>query len=144
MKRWSAVPEDIRAVGESLLKRENQGEVALLGTINGRGDPALSPVCPIFADDAIFVLISKDTPKHQHLLANPRYALHAQVGADDLEFQISGDCRFIEDTGERGAVIDAIPFPDFDPSDPIVELLIEHALTVTWMDGRNKNTWKSE
>lgn len=45
---------------------------------------------------------------------------------------------------EHDRVVAAIPFPSFNASDPIFELLLERALTVTWTKpatrGR-KSTW---
>ncbi|MCZ6502220.1 MAG: hypothetical protein O6945_06880, partial [Gammaproteobacteria bacterium] len=72
------------------------------------------------------------TPKKHHLRCNRSYALHAQVGADDLEFQIKGSVREVGAEDERQRVNASIPFSSYDESDPIFELLIERALTVSW------------
>ena len=147
MHQWRELAElspRITEVGESLLRRDDQGEVALLATVNPVGDAAIAPVCPIFTGTGIYLLISAQTPKHQHLKDHGNYALHAQVGADDLEFQISGVAREIMEDELRQVVIEAIPFPDFDRNDPIFELLIKRALTVTWSAGKPvKSTWRS-
>ncbi len=141
---WKSVGFDIREVGEKLLRKQSQGEVALLATINSQGRPAIAPVCPIFTDDGVFVLVGKNTPKYQHLLKNPGYALHAQVGADDLEFQISGQGQFIGANHDRSQILAAISFPSFDETDPIIELLVSRALVVRWVDGKmQKHSWTS-
>ncbi len=132
---WSdfrrAAPE-IAGVGRRLLHHPEHGEVAILAT-TARGDaPRVAPVCPVFTDQGMYVLASAATPKVAQLRRDPRYALHAQVGADDLEFQVSGRVRVVDSTAERSEVLAAVPFESFDREDPIFELLIGRALTVTW------------
>lgn len=133
--RWSefsrAAP-DIAAIGRRLLYHPDRGEVAILATVDRSGTPRVAPVCPVFAGAGLYVLASAGTPKVPQLRRDPRYALHAQVGADDLEFQIAGRARLLTSTAERAEVLDAVPFDSFDPDDPIFELLIGSALAVTW------------
>ena len=76
---------------------------------------------------------------------NGSYALHALLGADDLEFQTAGTVRVVEAKGERSEVISAIPFPSFDATDPIFELLVARALTVIWPEPgmKKKHAWTS-
>ncbi len=133
--RWHEFTEAEPAmaeVGLSLLYRENQGEVAILATVDERGRPRVAPVSPIFCEGGLYLSVGAHTPKARHLQHNGLYALHALVGADDLEFQISGSVREIDNGAEHERVVAAIPFPSFDASDPIFELLLERALTVTW------------
>jgi hypothetical protein len=118
--------------GKRLLFRADRGEVAILATVDAAGKPHVAPVSPIFCGDGVYLSVGPHTPKARHLAANGRYALHALVGADDLEFQMSGAARKVTTASERDAVVSAIPFPSFDPSDPIFELLIDHAVVVTW------------
>jgi hypothetical protein len=62
------------------------------------------------------------------------------VGSDDTEFQIRGNVEeIIGQTARRQVFVD-IPFPAWDPDDPVVELLIESALSVTWQDGVSRKT----
>ncbi|MEQ8859205.1 MAG: pyridoxamine 5'-phosphate oxidase family protein [Pseudomonadales bacterium] len=149
MITWSefetAAP-DIARTGRSLLDHPGRGEVAILATVDLQGRPRLSPVCPIFCHSGVYLSVGAHTPKSGHLQRDGRYALHAQVGADDLEFQISGMARLVESKVERDAVVAAIPFPSFDASDPIVELLIDRALVVTWPDRTTrgvKTVWRA-
>lgn len=145
--RWGhfeAAAAELAAVGRQLLHRPDRGEVGILATLDDRGRPRLAPVCPIFIGEGIYLSVGAHTPKFGDLQRNPAYALHAQVGADDLEFQIRGDARQVEDRAERANVIAAIPFPSYNPSDPIFELLIRRALVVTWTEGatgRQKQIW---
>ena len=133
--RWSefyrAAP-DIAAMGRRLLYRPDRGEVAILATVDRRGAPRVAPVCPVFNEAGLYVLASAGTPKVPQLTRDPRYALHAQVGADDLEFQIAGRARLLTSAAERAEVLDAVPFDSFDPEDPIFELLIRSGIAVTW------------
>lgn len=123
---------DIAAVGRRLLYHPDRGEVAILATVDRRGAPRVAPVCPVFTRAGLYVLASAGTPKVIELQRDPRYALHAQVGADDLEFQIAGRSRLLTSAAERAEVLDAVPFDSFDPEDPIFELLIGSGIAVSW------------
>ena len=123
---------NISRIGKQLLYSPERGEVAILATVDGTGKPHVVPVSPIFCGEGIYLSAGSHTPKVRHLESNGRYALHALVGADDLEFQIAGTVRRLDSTAEHDAVVSAIPFPSYDANDPIYELLIERALSVTW------------
>ncbi len=145
--RWhefeQAAP-NISRIGKRLLYNPNRGEVGILATVDGSGRPCVAPVCPIFCEEGIYLSAGSHTPKVRHLESNGLYALHALVGADDLEFQIAGTVRRVESSVEHDAVVSAIPFPSYDASDPIYELSIERALSVTWPEPStrgNKETW---
>ena len=146
MARWSdltrAAP-DLAATGKRLLFGSQGTEVALLATVDTAGYPRMAPVCPIFAGEGLYVLVGAATPKHAHLASNGRFCLHAQVGADDLEFQIRGHARRVEDPDEKQRVLEAIRFPSFDPNDPLFELELTRCLAVTWPapGQRKKETW---
>ena len=116
--RWSEFAADAPAlaeVGRQLLWRPDQGIAAILATESSAG-PGVAPVCPIFALDGVYLLVGPATPKHRQLRRSGRYALHAPVGADDLEFQISGRARLVQSAETRNAVLAAIPFPSFNPA----------------------------
>ena len=147
---WSeferAAPE-LAAVGRELLYRPDCGEVGILATVDAAGSPRVAPVCPIFSDAGIYLSVRAHTPKCRHLKGDGRYALHALVGGDDLEFQISGRVRLVGDADERRRVIAAIPFPSFGVDDPIFELEIERALVVSWPEGGergDKRAWSAD
>ena len=150
MVRWGefkASAPELVAVGEKLLYRPDRGEVAILATVNSAGRPCVAPVSPIFCAPGMYLSVGAHTPKLKHLRASGRYALHAMVGADDLEFQISGPVRAIDPGEEHDAVVAAIPFPSFDASDPMFELLIERAVVVTWPERAprgEKRVWRAE
>ena len=113
--------------------------------MDGTGKPRVAPVCPIFCAAGIYLSIGAHTPKLTHLRANGSFALHALVGADDREFQISGSVRPVTTGAERDAVVAAIPFPSFDADDPLFELLLERAVAVTWSEtGSAKQVWRAD
>jgi hypothetical protein len=58
--------------------------------------------------------------------------LHAFLGKNDEEFQVSGFSAEIVDPGERVAVHEAIPYGAFKKDDPIFRLTIERALWISW------------
>ena len=129
--RWDDFAEHapaIAEVGKSLLFRVGQGEVGILATV----DPHVASVCPIFTAVGSHLSVSDTTPKLAHLRSAGRYALHAMVGADDLEFQIRRRVREVEEAAEKRGVHAAIQFDSYDPQHPIFELLIAYALCVTW------------
>lgn len=132
-----ASPE-ISALGEQLLYNPNAGEVAILATVDSVNRPWVAPFCPIFTDSGLYLLAAAHTPKAHHLQKNSAYSLHALLGADDLEFQVAGTARTVSSDEERSEVIAAIPLPSFDASDPIFELQIARALTVTWPEPGKK------
>jgi general stress protein 26 len=122
-------------VGRKHLYNPDQGDVGLLATVTANGLPAIAPVCAIFSGGGVYLLVAAASPKRRHLDQNSAYALHAQIDADDEEFRISGHAVLITDEPTRRQVLADIPFPSFDPEDPIYELLTQNALLVTWSEG---------
>ena len=131
-KEFEAAAPAIAGVGKRLLYHPERGEVGILASVDAHGRPRVAPVCPIFCNEGVYLSVGAHTPKARHLKENGAYALHALVGADDLEFQMSGSARLVEEASEHREVVAAIPFPSFDASDPMFELLIDRALVVTW------------
>lgn len=146
MLRWDELADlqpELATAGKRLLYHPDHGEVGLLATLDRLGAPRLAPVCPIFASRGIYLLIGAGTPKRQDIDRNPRYALHAQIGASDEEFQIRGHASAVEEPAQIRAVLNAITFSSYDPEDPLYELRISQALWVTWQDGAAaKHSWR--
>lgn len=137
---------EIAQIGKDLFYHPDRGMVAILATADHRGRPHVAPVSPIFCDRGIYLSVGAHTPKVRDFRSNGHYAMHARVGSDDLGFQITGPVRPVESAEERDAVVSAIPFPSFEKSDPIFELLIDRAVVVTWPErttrGR-KSVWSA-
>jgi hypothetical protein len=106
--------------------------IGFLATVSARGAPHLSPVCPIFAGEHLYLSAGAHTPKAADLRDTGLYVLHAFLAAHDEELQLAGRALEVHDPAERAAVHAAIPFAAFKPADPIFRLRIERALWVHW------------
>lgn len=110
--------------------------IGFLATSSVDATPHLSPVCPVFCGDHLYVSAGARTPKARDLSASPTrsgaYVLHAFLGAHDEEFQVAGRAALVDDPAERSAVHEAIPFAAFQRDDPIFRLEIERSLHVYW------------
>jgi hypothetical protein len=135
MSSWSefalAAP-DFAATGRRLLVGSDGVAIAFLATANAEARPHLSPVCPIFCGDDLFLSAGGKTPKVRDLRENGAYTLHAFLAENDEEFQLAGSATEVVDAEARAAVHSAIPFPSFDETDPIFRFDIEGALWVFW------------
>lgn len=135
MVSWSRLEQrapDLGAAGRRLLIGADGVAIGFLASVGPRGAPHLSPVCPIFAGDDVYVSAPTRTPKVADLRAASHYVLHAMLGASDEEFQIAGRAREVTDAPERAAVHAAIRFAAFEREHPIFRLSIERALWVYW------------
>jgi hypothetical protein len=127
----SGAPE-FSAAGRRLMVGEDGVAIAFLATAGRHGGPHLSPVCPIFCGSDLYLSAGERTPKVRDLREGKCYVLHAFLGEHDEEFQIAGRATEVTDASERRAVHDAIPFPAFEPEDPIFRLSVQRALWVFW------------
>ncbi len=135
MSTWARFRLDcpkLEEAGRRLLIGEDGVAIAFLATSNAAGIPHLSPVCPIFTHDALYLSAASQSPKVRDLRSNGEFALHAFLGESDEEFQVSGRAEETTDPSERAAVHDAILFPSFDRAHPIFRLSIDRALWVHW------------
>jgi hypothetical protein len=126
-----AAPE-FAAAGRRLLVGEDGVAIGFLATGGFAGPPHLSPVCPIFSGDHLYLSAGANTPKVRDLRDSHGYALHAFLGQNDEEFQIRGSVQEVTSPAERWAVHEAIPFPAFDVEDPIFQLAVAGCLWVSW------------
>lgn len=126
-----AAPE-LAAAGRGRLVGSDGVAIGFLASVSARSRPHLSPVCPIFCGDDLYLSAGAHTPKAADLRASRAYALHAFLGANDEEFQIAGRATEVGDDAERARVHAAIPFAAFKRTDPIFRLDVERALWVYW------------
>lgn len=126
-----AAPE-FGAAGRRRLVGGDGVAIGFFASVGERSRPHLSPVCPIFCGDDLYVSAGAHTPKVADLRATRAYVLHAFLGANDEEFQIAGSATEADDEAERAAVHAAIPFGSFKRGDPIFRLGVERALWVYW------------
>ncbi len=129
---FEASAPDFAAAGRRLLIGPDGVAIGFLACVSARGLPHLSPVCPIFCGDRLYLSVGAHTPKAADLREAGVYVLHAFLGARDEEFQVAGRALRVEDRSERSAVHAAIRFAAFQESDPIFRLSIDRALWVYW------------
>ena len=118
--------------GARLLFGAEGAAVAYLATADAEGTPHVGPVCPVFSRGRLYLVAAGGTPKVQDLRTGGAFALHAPLGERDEEFQLGGRAREVVDQSERAAVQADIPFPSWNPADPIFELRVGRALHVVW------------
>ena len=126
-----AAPE-LGAAGRRRLVGSDGVAIGFFASVGARLRLHLSPVCPIFCGDELYLSAGAHTPKVADLRATRAYVLHAFLGANDEEFQVAGRVTEVDDESERAAVHAAIPFGAFKRSDPIFRLGVERALGVYW------------
>ena len=126
-----AAPEFGEA-GRRLLIGADGVAIGFVASVGAGAVPHLSPVCPIFCGQHLYLSAGAATPKAADFRITGRYVLHALLAANDEEFQVAGRAAEVGDQAERAAVHQAIPFQAFQRSDPIFRLSIERALWVFW------------
>ncbi len=107
--------------------------IGFLATVSKDGRPRMAPVCPIFTTEGLYLSASRKTPKCFDLINDGRFVLHAFLGENDEEFQLSGNARLITDTEERSYAHSLITF-QFDPDDDLFELMMDRALWAYWIN----------
>lgn len=135
MASWAEFEREAPEFGKAgcrLLIGQDGVAIGFLASASTRSIPHLSPVCPIFCGQHLYLSAGAHTPKVADLRAVGVYVLHAFLGANDEEFQVSGRATEVEDPEERTAVHAAIPFAAFKRTDPIFRLSVDRALWVHW------------
>jgi hypothetical protein len=132
---WSAFEAsapDFGAAARRLFIGADGVAIGFMATVSARGAPHLSPVCPIFAGEELYLSAGAHTPKATDLRGSGVYVLHAFLAPQDEELQLAGRALEVHDAGERAAAHAAIPFAAFETRDPIFRLAIDRALWVYW------------
>lgn len=130
--KFEASAPELAAAGRRRLVGEDGVAIGFFATVGVKGVPRLSPVCPIFSGGHLYLSAGAHTPKVADLRRAKTYALHAFLGANDEEFQVSGNATEVEDPAERAVVHAAIRFAAFKKTDPIFRLSVERVLWVYW------------
>ena len=76
---FAASARELARAGRALITQFQVG-LAFLATVRKGGAPRLHPVCPVFSDQHLFVLIVPTSPKCDDLLRDGRYALQSLSG----------------------------------------------------------------
>jgi hypothetical protein len=131
-KEFHAAAPELADVGQTQLNQFGVG-LAFLGTVRGDGGPRVHPVCPVFSDGGLFVLITPASPKRDDLLRDGRFALQAfpqpKPGSD--EFYVAGRARLVSDAKTRARVLrDAKHMAD--ASELLFELLVDRVMHTKW------------
>src|SRR5438093_12551441 len=95
-KDFAAAAPALAEAGRSLLNQFGVG-LAFLATVRQDGAPRLHPVCPVLANDRLFVLITPASPKLHDLQRDGRYALQTfpqpKPGSDEFYLRPSWSTR---------------------------------------------------
>lgn len=132
MKRWgefAAEAPEMADAGRALLYQFRVG-LGYLATVRADGGPRVHPVCPVLANDGLYVFIGNHSPKRRDLLRDGRYALHTFPNPQvDDEFTVRGCATPIGDAAIREVVYDTyVATGAFTSDDTLFELLLERAL----------------
>ena len=111
----------------------NHDGIGMLATVARDGRPRMAPVCPILANEDLWLCVSNYTVKSFDLQNDGRYVLHAFLGTDDEEFQISGSVNIVRGSDHKSSIQSAITF-QYDPDDMICELTLNRAIWAYWVN----------
>src|SRR4026209_2944376 len=110
MKRWSdfaAAKPGMAEAGYALICQFRVG-LGYLATVRKDGGPRVHPVCPVIANDGLYVFIGNHSPKRNDLLRDGRFALHSfPIPEVDDEFYVTGRAQRVDDAAVRQVVYDA-------------------------------------
>ncbi|HXU24822.1 MAG TPA: pyridoxamine 5'-phosphate oxidase family protein [Tepidiformaceae bacterium] len=145
MATWAefeAAEPAIALDGARLLRPTGDG-IAFLATVRGDGGPRVHPVMPVLAAGRLHVFVVNLSPKHEDLLRDGRYALHALPPATGgEEFYVTGRARAIEATARRAEVVAAsggrLGLHDFES---LFELDLRRVLHTVWANWGTAETW---
>ena len=129
--RFEADAGPLAGAGKRLLVGEDGIAIAMIATVARDGHPRMAAVCPIFAGDGLYLSAGAKTPKRFDLHNDGRFVLHAFLGENDEEFQISGSAIAVTRAGEIAEVHAATRFT-FQADDPVFHLLLERCLWGYW------------
>ena len=131
-KEFAAAAPALAEAGRSLLNQFGVG-LAFLATVRKDGAPRLHPVCPVLANDRLFVLITPASPKLHDLQGDGRYALQTfpqpKPGSD--EFYLAGKAFLVDDASARAAVLREAKHMA-DASEIAFELWIDRVMHTRW------------
>ena len=129
MPRWADLAAEAPALAEAGRALIYQFDVGLgyLATVRHDGGPRIHPVCPIVANDGLYVFLIP-SPKRTDLLRDRRYALHTNgPEKTDDEFYVTGQARRVTNPTVRAVVAAAYHAPVPDDHE-LFELEIDNAL----------------
>jgi len=131
-KDFAAAAPALAEAGRSLLNQFGVG-LAFLATVRKDGAPRLHPVCPVLANDRLFVLITPASPKLHDLQGDGRYALQTfpQPKPGSNEFYLAGKAFLVDDASARAAILREAKHMA-DASEIAFELRIDRVMHTRW------------
>ncbi len=131
-KEFAAAAPALAEAGRSLLNQFGVG-LAFLATVRKDGAPRLHPVCPVLANDRLFVLITPASPKLHDLQGDGRYALQTfpQPKPGSNEFYLAGKAFLVDDASARAAILREAKHMA-DASEIAFELWIDRVMHTRW------------
>jgi len=131
-KDFAAAAPALAEAGRSLLRQFGVG-LAFLATVRKDGAPRLHPVCPVLANDRLFVLITPASPKLHDLQGDGRYALQTfpQPKPGSNEFYLAGKAFLVDDASARAAILREAKHMA-DASEIAFELWIDRVMHTRW------------
>ena len=149
MATWAEFEEAQPEMGALLKSILGWIPITYLATVKKNGDPRVHPVCPIFAENGMFIAVNETSPKRLDLANDGRYAMHALPGAQrevdgvkrgDDEFYVTGRARRVLDDETRAAITKGAGHT-VHASDWLFELLIDRAMTAYWENWAQPDTY---
>jgi hypothetical protein len=133
---WAAFAKAALEISDAGARLLAQNEVAFLATASATGRPRIHPFVPKIVDGKLLAFIMDSSPKITDLRDRRQYAIHAQPGAEDEEFFISGNAHLCEDDKSlRDRAADAMGFATgVDEHHILFEFLVDRALWTMWAD----------
>ena len=130
MESWDTFAQakpEMAAKGIALLHQRGDGQ-GLLATVAPNGTPRIHPLNVGVRDGRLLIFVRGHSAKARDLEADPHYALHAHVDAQQPnEFLVRGQARRVTDPDRRQAAAGDWYFTVADEY-PLYELLIDHVL----------------
>src|SRR5215813_4285612 len=132
MKRWcqfAAERPDLAEAGRALIYQYKVG-LGYLATVRKDGGPRVHPVCPVIANNGLYLFIGNHSPKVHDLRRDGRFALHSFPNPQvDDEFYVSGRARRVDHAAVRQIVYDVYTSTGaFTSNDTLFELWLDNAL----------------
>ncbi len=123
---------ELAEAGKRMIYQFGPG-LGYLATVRKDGAPRLHPVCPLLADNHLYVFIHPQSPKNGDLLRDGRYALHTfPPEQGDDEFFCAGNAEHITDPQIRARAVAAVKHRKIPDHEVFFELKIERVLHTTW------------
>jgi len=131
---FEADAPELARKGRALLYQHG-APLGFLGTVRPDGGPRLHPVCPVVAEDGLWVYVLRHSPKAADLRRDRRFALHAFLPEQvDDEFFIRGRAEPLdpEPALHEALVAAAKPASIGSPEEQLFQLRLERVLIATY------------